>query len=166
MTMHTLLHTPRTDLPFDKRVYSGVRRPLPAARLRERFWSSRSFTRWRAAAHAGANSNAACTCSWGQLGEVGHDLVGGHARGEVVEDVVDGDPGTDEAWLPTPYPRPHVDHRLEGHDTSVPPASRPRDLPLVDQLTQNGPVGPVRTGSMIGSVLGSAAVEVYGCQAY
>lgn len=56
-----------------------------------------------------------------QLREVGHDLLGGHARGEVVEDAVDGDPGASEARLPAPHARTHLDRRPDGHDASVPP---------------------------------------------
>ena len=50
------------------------------------------------------------------LGEVGHDLVTAHARGQVLEHVVHRDPRPNEARLPAAHVRTHIDQRHRIHE--------------------------------------------------
>ncbi len=50
------------------------------------------------------------------LGEVGHDLVTAHARGQVLEHVVHRDPRPNEARLPAAHVRTHIDQRHQIHE--------------------------------------------------
>ena len=56
--------------------------------------------------------------------EVGDDLVGGHSTSEVLEQVVHGDAGTDEARLPSSHPRAYIDQIREAHVSEAIPRLR------------------------------------------
>lgn len=56
----------------------------------------------------------------GELGELGDDLVCRRSGGEIFEHVVDGDPCTDEGWLPTSDAGTGVDECSEIHIEMVP----------------------------------------------
>lgn len=73
-----------------------------------------------------------------QLRKVDNDLSAGHARCEIVQNVVDRDSRSDEARLATAHARPSLDQRHQIHSATLPLPS-PADL-----STAGGPAGDCR----------------------
>ena len=71
----------------------------------------------------------------GEFGEIADDLIGGHPRREVREDVVDRDARADKGRLPAPNARASLDQRHQIHtgivliSTELPSQNRPRRTP-------------------------------------
>lgn len=73
----------------------------------ERSWSNSSFTRaWRGALPHRREADRGSHVGFRQLRKIADDLPGSHPRGQVVQDVVDGDACADEARLSAPHSRP------------------------------------------------------------
>jgi hypothetical protein len=76
-----------------------------------------------------ANSIAARTWSAvnsGQLGKICDDLIDGHARCQIIQDVINCYPRPNKTWLAASHPRTGLDHRRQLHDRQ---ATRRCNLP-------------------------------------
>jgi len=95
----------------------------------------------------------------GELGEVGDDLLARHPAGEVLQHVVDRDPGADEARLAAAHPVAYIDQRRSLHARHATARGRRPAPPPVAARSAAGDEGDDGVGGVTVVVLAAPVLD-------